>query len=96
MKFKNKIKLSGLSILVSLLTTLYLLHQQNKDYLTQMHGVDLTTVNYNVEITVLLWLLCGIINAVVWKSKGSKKEVKKEIIFDFSTALKDEENEHCK
>ena len=96
MKFKNKIKLSILTIVISMVSTCYLFPSSNRDYLTQLQGTDLTNSHYNVEITVFLWVLCGIINAVVWKSRVKAKEVKKEIIFDFSTALKDKENEHCK
>lgn len=73
----------GLSLLITLST------HHSVDVLGQLNQAkDLTSGNYHVEIAVLVWLLCAIINSVIWLKKEKKVSIKK-IDFDFLNSEKE-------
>lgn len=91
MKMTKKIIVSFISILIASIVT-FSFHT-TEDVLGQLSsGKDITQSNYHVEIAVLAWIVCAIINAVVWLKKEKKHLVKK-IDFDFLNTEKEMHHE---
>lgn len=87
MKKSKKLAITIISILLGLLVTFFPNHSQ--EVLSQLNnGKDLTELNYHVEITVLVWLFCGIINLITWTRKEKKVLVKK-TDFNFFSSQKE-------
>lgn len=87
MKTSKKITITTISLLVGLLVTFFPHHSQ--EVLGQLNsGKDLTELNYHVEIAVLVWLFCSIINFIVWTRKEKKVLVKK-TDFNFFSSQKE-------
>lgn len=91
MKINSKIFVSLTTIIVASMITFFF--HDSKDIFGQINnGKDLTEGNYHVEINILTWIICAIINAVVWSKKEHKKVVKK-IDFDFLKVEKERNHE---
>lgn len=85
MKTKSKIIYTTiLTMIVVGATVLVNMPMVSHDVLGQLNNAnDLTTRDYHVEKTVLLWLIDAIISAVIWTRKEKKVVVRKEVDFDF-------------
>ena len=98
MKTKNKIITSTVSVLIATGLTYYF-HQHGisnnvLEVLGQLNnGVDLTKkISNSAEYTVLVWLVCVIMNSMVWFRKEKKAPVSK-IDFDFTYTEKEKYHE---